>query len=88
MTCGVSSDSSVLSVSSSSVVSRASPSYPKEGERVWSNAYRARVPAHCIVRANQIQVSLSHDNRSMQKYLRSQYIDKRVNAMAVEVALI
>ena len=48
---------------------------------------RARVPAHCIVRANQIQVSLSHDNRSMQKYVRSQCIVKRVNAMAVEAAL-
>ena len=28
------------------------PLLPKEGERVWSSAYRACVPAHCIVRAN------------------------------------
>ena len=60
------------------------PLLPKERERVWSNVCRARVPAHCIVRANQIQVSLSHDNRSMQKYVRSQYV---VNAMDVEAAL-
>ena len=37
------------------------PLLPKEGERVWSNAYRARVPAHCIVRANQMHGIKSHD---------------------------
>ena len=49
----------------SCVVSRASLSYPKEGERVWSNAYRARVPAHCIVRANQMHGIKSHDCAGM-----------------------
>ena len=47
------------------LVSRASPSYPIEGERVWSNAYRAHVPAHCIVRANQMHGIKSHDCEGM-----------------------
>ena len=41
------------------------PLLPKEGERVWSNAYRARVPAHCIVRANQMHGIKSHDYAGM-----------------------
>ena len=41
------------------------PLLPKEGERVWSNAYRARVPAHCIVRANQMHGIKSHDCAGM-----------------------
>ena len=41
------------------------PLLPKEGERVWSNAYRARVPAHCIVRANQMHGIESHDCAGM-----------------------
>ena len=41
------------------------PLLPKEGERVWSNAYRARVPVHCIVRANQMHGIKSHDCAGM-----------------------
>ena len=36
---------------------------------LWSNAYMARVPVHCTVRANQVQEKLSHDSKSMQLQL-------------------
>ena len=35
------------------------------GDETRSNAYRARVPAHCIVRANQMHGIKSHDYAGM-----------------------
>ena len=46
----------------------------KEREGVWSNAYRARVSVHRTVRANQIQVSLLHDNRSTSEQTLERYV--------------
>ena len=48
----------------------------EEREGVWSNAYRARISVHRTLRANQIQVSLSHDNRSIRKQRKVQRFSK------------